>query len=228
MLTRKLLSTIAKLGVSAALIAYLVIRARQDEQFGSLLAGQKNWPVLLCALPVCLFAVTITILRWRLLIGALGLSFSVRETLRAGFLGYLANLLPFGLVAGDSLKAVMLIHRNPRRKTEAVASVIVDRVLGLFALLLLAAVGAFCVAVTNNFFLNRHWTFQATGGHAGFQAARFFTVSVFALGVNLVLLYVLVDVASAPEVPSQAISVAAAMPLNFVGNKLWTFGRNED
>src|SRR5206468_2667804 len=72
----------------------------------------------------------------------LGLSFSIRETLRAGFLGYLANLLPFGLVAGDSLKAVMLIHRNPRRKTEAVASVLVDRVLGLYALLLLAAVAS--------------------------------------------------------------------------------------
>jgi hypothetical protein len=86
-----------------------------------------------------LLAVTITILRWRLLIGALGLSFSIRETLRAGFLGYLANLLPLGLVAGDSLKAVMLIRRNPRRKTESVATIVVDRVLGLYSLLLLAA-----------------------------------------------------------------------------------------
>ena len=41
-----------------------------------------------------------------------------------------------------------------------------------------AAVGAFCVAVTNNFFWNRHWTFRAGDGHAGFQAARFFAVSV--------------------------------------------------
>ena len=89
---------------------------------------------------------------------------------------------------------------------------------------ILAAVGAFCVAVTNNFVWNRHWTFQAAGGHAGFQAARFLTVSVLALGVNLILLYLLVDVAGGPEVPSQAISVAAAMPFNFIGNKLWTFG----
>ena len=66
---------------------------------------------------------------------------------------------------------------------------------------ILAAVGAFCVAVTNNFLLNRHWTFRATEGHAGFQAARFFTVSVLALGVNLILLYLLVDVAGAPRFP---------------------------
>ena len=44
------------------------------------------------------------------------------------------------------------------------------------------------VAVINNFWWNRHWTFDAGDGHAGFQAARFFTVSVVGLGVNLVLL----------------------------------------
>jgi putative flippase GtrA len=87
-----------------------------------------------------------------------------------------------------------------------------------------AAVGSFCVAVTNNFLLNRHWTFGATEGHAGFQAARFFAVSVLALGVNLLLLYLLVDVGSAPELPSQALAVAGAMPFNYIGNKLWTFG----
>ena len=142
MQTKRIISTVVKLGVSAALVGYLIFRAAGDPQFGELLSGKKNWPVLLAALPVCLLAVTVTILRWHLLVSALGLSFTVRETLRAGFLGYLANLLPFGLVAGDSLKAVMLIHRNPRRKTEAVASVLVDRVLGLYALLLLAAVAS--------------------------------------------------------------------------------------
>jgi putative flippase GtrA len=87
-----------------------------------------------------------------------------------------------------------------------------------------AAVGAFCVAVTNNFFWNRHWTFRATEGHAGFQAARFFTVSIAALGVNLIVLEILVSVIEFAEVPSQALAVAVAMPVNFIGNKLWTFG----
>ena len=38
-----------------------------------------------------------------------------------------------------------------------------------------AAVVAFVVAVTNNFVWNRHWTFKAGEGHAGFQAARFWS-----------------------------------------------------
>jgi putative flippase GtrA len=86
-----------------------------------------------------------------------------------------------------------------------------------------AAVIAFCIAVTNNFVWNRIWTFRATEGHPGFQAARFLTVSMIALGLNLAVLETLVT-AGLREVPAQALAVAVAMPVNFIGNKLWTFG----
>ncbi len=85
-----------------------------------------------------------------------------------------------------------------------------------------AAVIAFCAAVTNNFLWNRYWTFSARRGHAGFQAARFFTVSVLALGVNLAVLELLIR-AGVTELGAQALAVAVAMPFNFVGNKIWTF-----
>ena len=90
---------------------------------------------------------------------------------------------------------------------------------------ILAAVLAFCVAVTNNFLWNRHWTFKATEGHMGFQAARFFTVSVIALGFNLVVLELLVTAADMEKVLAQALAILAATPLNFIGNKLWSFGK---
>jgi putative flippase GtrA len=87
----------------------------------------------------------------------------------------------------------------------------------------LAAIGAFCVAVSSNFFWNRHWTFAAGDGHAGFQAARFFTVSVAALLINLAALEALIAGTTLGPLPAQAIAVALAMPFNFLGNKLWTF-----
>jgi dolichol-phosphate mannosyltransferase len=86
-----------------------------------------------------------------------------------------------------------------------------------------AAIGAFCVAVTNNFLLNRHWTFGAADGHAGFQAMRFFAVSIGALSINLVALEALVSYTTLGDLSAQAIAVAIAMPFNFLGNKLWTF-----
>jgi putative flippase GtrA len=86
-----------------------------------------------------------------------------------------------------------------------------------------AAVAAFCVAVSSNFFWNRHWTFGPGEDHAAFQAARFFTVSVGALLINLAALEALVVGTSMGDLSAQAIAVAIAMPFNFLGNKLWTF-----
>jgi putative flippase GtrA len=88
---------------------------------------------------------------------------------------------------------------------------------------LVGATVAFVVAVTNNFWWNRHWTFRAGRGRAGFQAARFFAVSVAAFLFAAAVLELLVGVAGLPEVPSQAMAIIAATPLNFIGNKMWSF-----
>jgi putative flippase GtrA len=87
---------------------------------------------------------------------------------------------------------------------------------------LVGASVAFLVAVTNNFWWNRHWTFDARGGRAGFQAARFLAVSGAAFVVQLAVLELLVS-AGVTKLPAQAISIIAATPLNFVGNKMWSF-----
>ena len=87
----------------------------------------------------------------------------------------------------------------------------------------LAATAAFLVAVTNNFLLNRHWTFDARAGHAGFQAARFLAVSLIAFAFNLIALQLLVSTAGLAEVPAQAIAIVLATPMNYIGNKLWSF-----
>ena len=91
-----------------------------------------------------------------------------------------------------------------------------------------AATMAFVLALFNNFWWNRHWTFGKHGArehHAGFQAARFFTVSVVAFLVALGILQLLVSTTDLPATVAQAISIVAATPLNFVGNKMWTFAR---
>jgi putative flippase GtrA len=86
-----------------------------------------------------------------------------------------------------------------------------------------AAVLAWLVAVTNNFVINRHWTFDASAGPIHFQAIRFFVVSLIAFGFNLVLLTLFVEAGGMAKVPAQAIAVVASTPLNFIGNKLWSF-----
>jgi putative flippase GtrA len=108
--------------------------------------------------------------------------------------GYLVNLVVFAVLASD---------------------------LGLHHMV--AAIGAFAVAVTNNFLWNRYWTFGPGDGSAGFQAARFFTVSAASLLINLAVLEALIAGTAIGDLTAQAIAVAIAMPFNFLGNKLWTF-----
>lgn len=108
--------------------------------------------------------------------------------------GYLINLAVFAVLAGN-----LGVHHS------------------------LAAIGAFAVAVTNNFLWNRYWTFGPGSGSASFQALRFFAVSLASLAINLAVLEALVSSRGVGELTAQAIAVAVAMPFNFLGNRLWTF-----
>lgn len=90
---------------------------------------------------------------------------------------------------------------------------------------LVAATISFAVAVTNNYLLNRLWTFRRNKGNAAHQGARFLVVSLASLGANLLILLVLAEVAGLGKVPAQAVAIVLVTPLNFVGNKLWSFRR---
>jgi putative flippase GtrA len=86
----------------------------------------------------------------------------------------------------------------------------------------LAATASFLVAVTNNYLWNRLWTFRDQRGHVGFQGLRFLTVALAAYLANLGILVVLVEL-GVDKVVAQAIAIVLVTPLNFVGNKLWSF-----
>ena len=90
---------------------------------------------------------------------------------------------------------------------------------------LVAATCSFLVAVTSNYVLNRLWTFREHRGHVGIQGMRFFLVSLVALGANLVVLHLLIVYGDLGKLVAQAVAIVVVTPLNFVGNKLWSFRR---
>ena len=95
---------------------------------------------------------------------------------------------------------------------------------GLDVYYLVAAVGSFLVAVTNNYAWNRLWTFRRHRGHVGMQGLRFLAVSTCALVANLAVLFALASV-GLDKVLAQALAIALVTPVNFAGNKLWSFRR---
>jgi putative flippase GtrA len=88
-----------------------------------------------------------------------------------------------------------------------------------------AAFISFVVSAANNYWWNRHWTFQQEKGHFAHQGMRFFLVALAALAVNQLWLLVFLDWLGWGKVVSQAVAIILVTPLNFIGNKLWSFRR---
>jgi dolichol-phosphate mannosyltransferase len=88
-----------------------------------------------------------------------------------------------------------------------------------------AALVSFIVSAANNYWWNRHWTFSEQKGHFAQQGLRFFVVALAALAVNQLWLLVFLDWLGWGKIVSQAIAIVLVTPLNFLGNKLWSFRR---
>jgi putative flippase GtrA len=82
---------------------------------------------------------------------------------------------------------------------------------------------AFVIAATNNFVWNRVWTFKIEHGVPHVQYARFLTVSLLALGIDLASISLLVEEVGTRKPVAAAISIVIATPISFLGNKLWSF-----
>ncbi len=140
---KKLLVTLLKFGVSAALLAYLVREAAANRAFQTLRDQPKDWTAFAAAWLLCFVAVVLGIVRWYFLVRALELPFRLRDAFRLGFLGYLLNFVSLGNVGGDLFKAVFIAREQHGRRAEAVATVVVDRVIGLYVLFVVATVAIF-------------------------------------------------------------------------------------
>jgi uncharacterized membrane protein YbhN (UPF0104 family) len=81
----------------------------------------------------------LTMFRWYLLVRALDLQLTLRDAYRYGLIGAFFNSFLPGAVGGDIIKAAVLA-RGQSRRTAAVATVIMDRLLALWGLVWFVAI----------------------------------------------------------------------------------------
>jgi hypothetical protein len=144
---RERIVTVLRWTIPLAIVAWLVFDVRRQAGFDQLWYGEKNWPFLGLALVLFLGAQLLTIARWYWLVRALDLPFRWNDAVRLGFLGYLLTFVSLGTVGGDFLKGLFVAREQPRRRIEAFSTVVVDRVFGLYSLILLAAGAIFSSGV---------------------------------------------------------------------------------
>lgn len=135
---RQLFLTFCKIAIPLGIIAFLVSRVT-PEQWEELSEHQKNYPLLLAAMMTAITGISLSFVRWWMLVRCQGIQLSLLEALRLGAICFLLNFVSAGSVGGDLFKAIFLAKRRPGRRVQAVASVLVDRGVGLYGLLLLAS-----------------------------------------------------------------------------------------
>lgn len=88
---------------------------------------------------------------------------------------------------------------------------------------LLAATISFIVAVINNYIFNKFWTFKDRDKDFLRQFGRFLVVSIIGLGLNVLILYVLVEFAGMWYILAKVLATGVVLIWNFFANKYWTF-----
>lgn len=136
---KNFLVTTLKFSIPAAIIGFLLWRT-DPQQWQALSEQPKNYGLLVAALVVAIGAMCLSFARWCVLVRCQGIELSMIEAFRLGSIGFLLSFVSAGSVGGDLFKAVFLAQRRPGKRIEAVASVFVDRGLGLYGLLLLVAI----------------------------------------------------------------------------------------
>jgi uncharacterized membrane protein YbhN (UPF0104 family) len=151
LVNRKLISIICRYGIGLGLLAFVVIRywhvqteeGGPDVGLAAALERPFNGLAFTAALVIYLTGMLLTFLRWYVLVRAQDLPFDLASALRLGLIGfYWSTFLP-GSVGGDIIKAVA-VAREQDRRTVAVATVLLDRVIGLCGLFwLVTLLGSF-------------------------------------------------------------------------------------
>ena len=83
---------------------------------------------------------------------------------------------------------------------------------------------AFVVAVSVNFIFNKIWTFNEKIYYKTIKEfISFLIVSLFALSINILFLYIFTEYLGIYYIVSQIIAIGISLVINFIGNKIWTF-----
>lgn len=136
---KKILLIAIKLILMVGIVGYLMMQIQQEDGFARLVSEPKQWGYLIFAQLMVLAAFSCSFIRWYLLVTGLHMPFQLQDAFRLGTLGFMLNQVAPGSVGGDLFKAVFIAREQPGKRTEAVATVLIDRVIGLYGMLIIAS-----------------------------------------------------------------------------------------
>jgi uncharacterized protein (TIRG00374 family) len=100
------------------------------------------------------------VVRWRMVLRVQGLHLSLSRTAKISLVAHFFNSFLLGSTGGDLMKAYYAARETHHKKTEAVTTVFVDRLLGLWAMLLFAGI----MMIPNADLISRNAASRAASG----------------------------------------------------------------
>lgn len=136
--------TLARVIVGVGLAAFLLWKVvhGSDVDIGAEFAA-ASVPLLLLGLGVYGVVLLLSIIRWRLLLRVQGFHWRFFDLIKLSMIGQFFNMVVPGGVGGDVVKMAYVRHHAGPRTTEAVTTIMLDRVLGLFGLFVIAVIACF-------------------------------------------------------------------------------------
>ena len=137
--TKKHIITALKFAISIGILWWLFHSESKNAEFDNFFARDKKWGWVGIGFLLALIAHLIGFVRWRIMVRALDIPFSVMDAIRIGFIGVFFNMVAFGVIGGDSLRAFYVTRQVKDRAPEAILSVVADRIIGLLTMFSIAA-----------------------------------------------------------------------------------------
>lgn len=171
---RKNIGGLLRAGICVGLLLYLLSRIDRGSLGTVFSLSLTHWPWVALGVGMTFAGLVIGALRWKIILDAQHLSLPLWRVVQIFFIGQFFNAFMLGACGGDVARAYYVTRETPAKKTEAAATVFVDRAIGLFALIVFCCV---MIALRIPLFLDH------TGPrHAGFLMALFLLLSLAGIG----------------------------------------------
>ncbi len=132
---KTLIRAVIGIGLAVFLISSVIRRSGVDLQSEF---ANCRWPLIVFAFACYLGSIGFTLIRWQMLLKVQGIHLKMRDVLSLTMIGVFFNMVIPGAVSGDVIKMVYVSEHSKGKTTEAVTTILLDRVLGLFGLFLVA------------------------------------------------------------------------------------------
>lgn len=137
---RQIMGFVIKGGIAIGVLGYLLNKMGLAQLGDTLKSTADNWPWLVAALLLSLIPLLACMARWKMILDAQSMMLGWKRVNTIFFIGLFFNSFMIGPTGGDLIKAYYTARETHHKKTEAVTTILIDRVIGLLVLALVVGI----------------------------------------------------------------------------------------